>query len=93
MTKINHLINIWPKGTVKTVKELHELGYSPQLLKSYANSNWIELVSKGIYKLSGDEFIMARFVVWNAKKKRFKSTCRCENRIDLERICSIYKAR
>ena len=55
MTKINHLINIWPKGTVKTVKELHVLGYSPQLLKSYANSNWIKLVSKGIYKLSGDE--------------------------------------
>lgn len=55
MTKINHLINIWPKGTVKTVKELRELGYSPQLLKSYTNSNWIELFSKGIYKLSGDD--------------------------------------
>ena len=57
MTKINHLIKIWPKGTVKTVKELQELGYSPQLLKSYSNSNWIELFSKGIYKLDGDEVL------------------------------------
>lgn len=69
MTKINHLINIWPKGTVKTVKELHELGYSPQLLKSYANSNWIELVSKGIYKLSGDDLSWEGLLYGMQKRK------------------------
>jgi len=41
MTKINQLVGNWPKGTVKTVKELRELGYSPQLLKVYSNSKWI----------------------------------------------------
>ena len=54
-TKINQLIRNWPKGTVKTVKELRYLGYTPQLLKIYSNSKWIELFSRGIYKLYNDE--------------------------------------
>lgn len=55
VTKINQLIRNWPKGTVKTVKELEFLGYTPQLLKIYTNSKWIELFSRGIYKLYDDE--------------------------------------
>ena len=55
MTKINQLINIWPKGTIKTVKELERLGYSPQLLKMYSNSKWIELFVRGMYKINNDE--------------------------------------
>ncbi|MEO8231467.1 MAG: type IV toxin-antitoxin system AbiEi family antitoxin domain-containing protein [Ignavibacteriota bacterium] len=55
VTKINQLIRNWPKGTVKTVKELEYLGYTPQLLKIYSNSKWIELFSRGIYKLYDDE--------------------------------------
>lgn len=50
MTKINRLIYM-AKGRVKTVKELQELDNSPQLLKSCTNKNWLELVSKGIYKI------------------------------------------
>jgi hypothetical protein len=53
-TKINQLIKIWPRGTIKTVKELEKLGYSPQLLKMYSNSGWIELYTRGTYKLSED---------------------------------------
>lgn len=55
MTKINQLIKDWPKGTIKTVKELNELGYTSQLLKTYSNSKWIELYGRGIYKLYGDK--------------------------------------
>ena len=55
MTKINQLIKNWHKGTVKTVTELQKLGYSPQLLKIYSNSKWIELYGRGVYKLSGDD--------------------------------------
>jgi hypothetical protein len=55
MTKVNQLINKWPKGTIKTVEELEKLGYSPQLLKIYSNSGWIELVVRGMYKLYNDE--------------------------------------
>ena len=55
MTKINQLITKWPKGTIKTVEELEKLGYSPQLLKIYSNSRWIELVARGMYKLYKDE--------------------------------------
>ena len=31
------------------------MGYTPQLLKIYTNSKWIELFSRGIYKLYDDE--------------------------------------
>jgi len=55
VTKINQLIRNWPKGTVKTVKELEFVGYTPQLLKIYTNSKWLELFSRGIYKLYDDE--------------------------------------
>ena len=54
-TKINQLITNWPKGTLKIVKELERLGYTPQLLKIYSNSNWIELFIRGMYKLYNDE--------------------------------------
>ena len=54
-TKINQLISKWPKGTVKTVKELEGAGYTPQLLKVYSYSNWIELFNRGMYKLYNDE--------------------------------------
>lgn len=54
MMKINQLIKDWPKGTIKTVKELEESGYTPQLLKSYSNSKWIELFGRGMYKLYKD---------------------------------------
>lgn len=50
-TKINQLVKSWPRGTIKTVKELERLGYSPQLLKKYKNSGWIELYTRGAYKL------------------------------------------
>jgi len=69
MTKINQLIRNWPKGTVKTVKELQELGYSPQLLKIYSNSKWIELYSRGIYKLYGDEISWQGLLYGMQKKK------------------------
>jgi Transcriptional regulator, AbiEi antitoxin, Type IV TA system/Transcriptional regulator, AbiEi antitoxin N-terminal domain len=54
-TKINQLISNWPKSTLKTVKELESLGYTPQLLKVYSNSHWIELFTRGMYKLYNDE--------------------------------------
>jgi len=55
MMKINQLIKNWPKGTIKTVKELEDSGYTAQLLKVYTNSEWIELFGRGMYKMHGDE--------------------------------------
>jgi len=54
-TKINRLLQNWPRNAIKTVKELKPLGYSPQLLKMYVNSGWLDLYGRGAYKLSGDE--------------------------------------
>jgi group I intron endonuclease len=52
--KLQRLVDNWPKGTLKTVKELKTRGYTPQLLKVYSNSNWIELFTRGMYKRSDD---------------------------------------
>jgi len=68
VTKINQLISNWPRGTVKTVTELKYLGYTPQLLKVYANSKWIELFSRGIYKLYNDE-VSWQGVLYGFQKK------------------------
>lgn len=54
-TKVNQLISNWAKGSLKTVSELKSLGYTPQLLKIYSNSNWIELFSRGVYNLYNDK--------------------------------------
>ncbi len=54
MSKINQLILEWPKGTVKSSRELNESGYSPQLLQIYTNSGWMNPMGKGAYKLSDD---------------------------------------
>lgn len=55
MTKINDILPHWPKGTVKTVKELTSLGLYPSLLQEYTKTKWIELFIKGIYKRYHDE--------------------------------------
>jgi len=68
MTKINQLVGNWPKGTVKTVKELREHGYTPQLLKVYSNSKWIESVVGGMYKLYHDD-INWQGVLYGLQKK------------------------
>lgn len=54
MGKINQLIQQWPKGTVKTVKDLYDLGYSPQALKNYTTYKWLSLLGRGAYKLFND---------------------------------------
>jgi hypothetical protein len=55
MSKINQLIQNWPKGTIKTVSELKESGYSPQVLKIYTTSKWLTLMGRGAYKLFNDD--------------------------------------
>lgn len=55
MNKINQLMKDWPKGAVMLTSYLKEKGYSKDLLKRYANSNWLESLGYGVYKLSGDE--------------------------------------
>ena len=70
MTKINQLIQNWPKGTIKTVRELKELGYTPQLLKIYSNSKWIKLVMGGMYKLYNDE-VNWQGILYGLQKKSY----------------------
>ena len=59
MDKINQLMKDWPKGVVLLTSYLKEKGYPKDLLKKYSNSNWLESLGYGAYKLSGDA------VEWN----------------------------
>ncbi|MCL5028278.1 MAG: type IV toxin-antitoxin system AbiEi family antitoxin [Bacteroidetes bacterium] len=54
MSKINQLINSWPKGSVKLSLELTKKGYPPDLIKIYVQSGWLEPIGYGVYKLASD---------------------------------------
>ncbi|MDF3048351.1 MAG: hypothetical protein K0R73_1469 [Candidatus Midichloriaceae bacterium] len=53
-TKINHLLQHWPKDSVMTAAWLKKLGISTQLLAHYQKSHWVEDLSKGVFKRAGD---------------------------------------
>ncbi|NUM72123.1 MAG: type IV toxin-antitoxin system AbiEi family antitoxin domain-containing protein [Ignavibacteriaceae bacterium] len=54
MQKINQLLSIWPKGTVKSTKELIAADISYQLVAQYVKSGWLQPLGRGAYKLNGD---------------------------------------
>lgn len=45
----------WEKGTIKLSSQLHSMGYQRDLLKRYTNSDWLESLGYGAFKLSGDK--------------------------------------
>ncbi len=53
-TKINRLINQWPKGTVGAASYLNASGFSHDLLTRYKKSGWIQSYGRGAYILFGD---------------------------------------
>jgi hypothetical protein len=50
---INQLLQKWEKNSLKTSKELSDLGYSAQLLTRYRKSGWLVSPSKAVYGLAG----------------------------------------
>ena len=54
-SKINLLMSQWPKGTLATTAFLHKNEIDKELIKRYKKSNWIEMVSNGVYKLPDDD--------------------------------------
>lgn len=55
MDKINKLVKEWKSGTIKLSSHLQSMGYQKDLLKRYRNSNWLESLGYGAFKLSGDK--------------------------------------
>lgn len=53
--KLNHLLKIWPKGTVAVSSWLMEQGVYRQLSKIYEKSSWIEAVGHGAFIHSDDK--------------------------------------
>ncbi len=54
-TKLNRLISNWQRGAVYTQSYLTQLGYYPDLVKSYRRNGWLEPVGAGAYKLPNDQ--------------------------------------
>ncbi|MBN1365195.1 MAG: type IV toxin-antitoxin system AbiEi family antitoxin domain-containing protein [Syntrophaceae bacterium] len=52
---INHLIQQWKKNTVMTSVTLEKKGYSPQLLRRYKLSGWLESIGYGAYAIKGQK--------------------------------------
>jgi hypothetical protein len=53
-SKINRLVNQWPRGTVSAASYLNRLGFGHDLLVRYKKSGWIQSFGRGAYILYGD---------------------------------------
>ena len=53
-SKINHLLKLWPRGTVAVQAWLTAQGISRQLADSYCQSNWLQRIYSGAYIQAGD---------------------------------------
>ncbi|MEI7669804.1 MAG: type IV toxin-antitoxin system AbiEi family antitoxin [Pseudomonadota bacterium] len=53
ITKINHLLQSWPQGTVATPYWLEQQGISRSLQSHYQKSQWIESIGTGAFKRAG----------------------------------------
>lgn len=54
-SKLNHLLTTQPYGVVLLSAWLQKRGYSPELLKRYKSSNWLESIGAGALKRSRDD--------------------------------------
>jgi len=54
-SKINRLINQWPRGTLATASYLNTVGFSHDLLTKYKKSGWVQSFGRGAYTLYGDK--------------------------------------
>src|ERR1700761_3178259 len=54
ISKINHLMQSQPYGTVFLSSWLSGNGYSPELQKRYKSSRWLESIGTGAMKRTGD---------------------------------------
>jgi hypothetical protein len=53
-TKINHLLQAWPTGTVGLSAWLEENDVFPPLQQYYRKSGWLDAVGEGAFKRAGD---------------------------------------
>lgn len=53
-TKVNRLLQAWPKGTVATTAWLRSQGISRQLAARYQQAQWITPLGKGAFARTGD---------------------------------------
>jgi hypothetical protein len=54
-TRLNQLIQTWPRGSVSVAVALKKQGFNSNLLHWYKSSKWLDSVGRGAYKLHGDQ--------------------------------------
>jgi hypothetical protein len=55
-SKLNVLLTNWPPGAVFTSAWLTQQNYSPSLIQSYCQSNWLRSISRGAFVKVGDTY-------------------------------------
>jgi len=55
ISKINRLVQNWPRGAVYTQIWLTSLGYNAYLMRRYRESSWVKSIGNGAYILSNDQ--------------------------------------
>lgn len=53
-TKINHLLRVWPKGTIAVQFWLDQQGVDRKLMDAYVRSGWVDRIAPGAYIQAGD---------------------------------------
>jgi len=71
-SKLNHLLQNIPQGTVVLASWLIKHGYSHDLQQKYIRSKWLEKMGKGAYKRTGDkvDFFGALYALQSQAKKQ-----------------------
>ena len=69
-TKLNKLLHDWSAGKLATSDWLNAQGIYHQLISTYVNHGWIERLSSGIFKRSGDHVTWQSAVYTLQKLKR-----------------------
>lgn len=83
-TKINQLVQNWPKGVVGTQRWLDAQGVNRFLAQQYCRSGWIERVGQGAYQLAGDSLKWTGAVYALQSQLKFKVHVGAQTALELQ---------
>ena len=80
-TKINKLLQQWPKGTLVVQSWLEQQDIYRQLSDAYCKHGWLERFEPGVYKRAGDDVSWTGALYTLQREMQLKNTCWRTNRI------------
>jgi len=89
-TKINLLLQKWPKGTVATNAWLAENGVNASLKKRYVQTNWLQPIGTGAAIRAGDQIDWKGGVVCYPDSIALSGTCGWQDSPRASRVRTLY---